>query len=65
MASLEDSPDILIIQDFSKVIRIVDPASTNWIKECMLPLPGYDAESFPFVIVSGTISTNIVNTSTG
>jgi len=31
----------------------------------MLPLPYYDAESFPFVIVSGMASTNIVNTSTG
>ena len=30
----------------------------------MLPLPGYDAESFPFVIVSGEVSTNIVNTAT-
>ena len=30
----------------------------------MLPLPQYDAESFPFVIVSGVVSLNIVNTKT-
>ena len=61
MASLWNSPDLLIIQDFSKVTRIVDPATNNMYKDCMLPLPGYDAESFPFVIVSGAESTNIVN----
>ena len=39
MTSLSTYPDLLIIQDFSKVTRIVDPASTNKHKDCMLPLP--------------------------
>ena len=39
MTSLNHSPDLLIIQDFSNVTRIVDPATTNDVKECMLQLP--------------------------
>ena len=39
MTSLDNSPDLLIIQNFNNVTRIVDPASNNVGKHSMLALP--------------------------
>ena len=57
--------DLLVIDSWQVAHRIEDPSKTN-IQKCWLaPLPGFDHESFPFVITSGAESYNIVNVKEG
>jgi len=53
--------DLLILDNWSVVQRISDPSSGNVQKCWQALLPGFNLESFPFVVVAGHETINLVN----
>ena len=56
----------LLIAHRWKIVQIVkDPIVGNIDKCWMCTLPGFDDKLFPFVVISGYMSFNILNVKTG
>ena len=53
--------DLLIAYNFKVLHRVVESDPGNTSKDQILPLPGYDPETLPFVVMSGRKSLNILN----
>lgn len=56
---------ILLIDNWQLVGNIIDPDPANWDKCWLAPLPDFNFYTFPFVILSGRISYNLLNVRTG
>ena len=55
------SRDILVVHMWQVVNSIHDPDFGNTLKLWLAPLPGFDEETFPFIIASGWQSYNLIN----
>ena len=55
------SRDLMILHDWQVVSKIIDPVYSNTLKYWIKPLPGFDEQSFPFLICSGWMTFNIIN----
>ena len=55
------SRDILVVHNWQVVNQIHDPNFGNTLKLWLAPLPGFNEETFPFVIASGWQSYNLIN----
>ena len=54
--------NLLIIKDWEKVHYIDCSANPgNVDKLCLVPMPGFDEENFPFIVSSGHESLNLIN----
>ena len=53
--------DLLIVSDWKVTQLIKDPDSGNIQKFMLMPLPGFDKDTFPFVVCSGGKSMNLIN----
>ena len=61
-----DPTDLLIVHDWEVVSGIIqEPYPGNDQKYLMAALPGFDIETFPFVVVSGRKTINLVNVKEG
>ena len=47
------------------LLRIVDPIPSNMNCRGFWPLPGFDAETYPFVIARNSTAFNLINVKTG
>ena len=56
--------DLLIVYNFEVLHRVVESDLGNNDKFQILPLPGYDPETLPLVVMSGRKSLNILNMKT-
>ena len=52
---------MLILNKFSVTNRIVDQDVGNTQKTQLIPMRGFDYETFPFVVSSGMKSINLIN----
>lgn len=57
--------DLLLVQDWKVIRRLVDSDLGNIDKYQMLPFPDFDFDSNPFIITPGLKGLNIVNLQTG
>ena len=53
-----------LVENWEKVIFIPDPISTNTMKTFAFPVPDFNEESNPFIVVLGDASLNILNVKT-
>ena len=53
--------DLLVLENWSVVKKISDASSGNVQKCWQALLPGFNLESFPFVVVAGDETINLVN----
>ena len=53
-----------VVKDWSSVKLITDPDTSNYKKTWAFPMPKFDAESFPFIVVAGLQNFSIVNVAT-
>ena len=61
-----DPTDLLIVHDWEAVKGIIEePHPGNDQKFFMTTLPGFDIDTFPFVVTSGRKSINLVNVKEG
>ena len=57
--------DLLIIEDFKRV-RVINSINLGSRKKFWIsPLPGFDINSFPFLVCSGSQAYNLINVATG
>lgn len=56
---------MFIIRDWQVAQKIDDPNESNIRKLSFNFFPGFSQESFPFLVVSGDSSFNLINTKTG
>ena len=58
-----ESASLLLLKDWGLVRVFSDPNPNNdfWRKGYMAPLPGFDADNFPFIACSGSRGINLVN----
>ena len=56
--------DLLVTHNWEVVSRIEDPNVGNIQKEWFCELPNFNEETFPFVLVTGTESFNLLNVKT-
>ena len=56
--------DLLLYENWEPVRRINEPDASN-IEKYILPMESFDYEEFPFVILTGVRSLNILNVKTG
>lgn len=59
------SQDLLIVVDWKVIYEIGDNAPGNTEKFWHIPLPGFDIETFPFLMTSGKESYNLINVKDG
>ena len=57
------SRDFLVVHNWQVVNSIHDLNFGNTLKLWLAPLPGFDEETFPFVVASGWQSYNLINVS--
>ena len=57
--------DILIVENWSQSRLIQDPDTHNQLKRWISPLPGFDVETFPFLVCAGLASFNLINIQEG
>ena len=57
--------DILIVVNWSRCQLVQDPDNHNQCKHWISPLPGFDAEAFPFLVCAGLASFNLINVKEG
>ena len=53
--------DLLIVHDWNEIHRIEDPQTGNADKFWIDKMPGFDPELFPFPVVSGSGTFNLIN----
>ena len=53
--------DLLIMIDWQVIDYIQDNQKGNLYKTWFAPLPGFDEELFPFIVVSGRESINLIS----
>ena len=51
----------MILHDWQVVNLIVEPVFGNTLKYWIEPLPGFNEDTFPFVVISGWESFNLIN----
>ena len=56
--------DMHLIHNWETVIFIPEPISTNTLKTFAFPVPDFNEESNPFIVVLGKASLNILNVKT-
>ena len=60
-----DPADMLLIHDW-KVVRIIQDQNPGNKDKCWIsPIPGFDEETLPFLVCSGSQSFNLINVKTG
>ena len=55
---------MFLVENWEKVIFIPDPISANTFKTFAFPVPDFNEESNPFIVVLGLASLNILNVKT-
>ena len=53
--------DLLIVQNWSPVKRVMRNSENNINKFCFMPLPGFNIKSYPFIICSGFEHISLIN----
>ena len=53
--------DMLIVNNWKVMFRITDSNPGNFQKCWLAPLPGFNFESFPFIVASGHETINLIN----
>ena len=61
----EDGHLLFIIHDFKVIMTIREPMSGNGSKDWIKPLPQFDLDKYPFLIVSGKETFSLINVKTG
>ena len=56
--------NMYLVLDWETVILITDPNSENTFKTFAFPVPRFDQEINPFIVVCGFASLNLVNVKT-
>ena len=56
--------DLLLTVDWQVVKRITEQSPGNGQKYWMCKMPGFDEKEFPFIVVSGRESFNLINVKT-
>ena len=55
------SRDLLVLNNWQIVYKFIEPDFGNTLKQWFGLLPGFDPESFPFIICSGWHTFNLIN----
>ena len=61
LVSLKTPPNILVLHDWEVVHEIVGDDLNNTSISWLAPLPGFDIETFPFVVCSGKKTFSLIN----
>ena len=57
--------DLLITHNWAVTRRVIETDTDNTIKNYMVPFPGFDIDSLPYVVVSGMKTMKLVNMASG
>lgn len=61
LLSLAGTPDLLMVQHLKEVRVIADHDKGNLYKYWVAPLPGFDLETFPFLVSAGAKTFSLIN----
>ena len=53
--------DLLIVEDWNPVKRVMRNSERNINKFCFTPLPGFNAKTYPFIVCSGFEHISLIN----
>ena len=61
LMSLNNTPDLLIVTDLNSVKLITDPDKGNMYKYWIAPFPGFNLDTFPFLVSAGSKTFSLIN----
>ena len=65
LISLNNTSDLLLVQDLKETRIITDPETKNYFKYWITPFPGFNLDTFPFLVTAGEKCFSLVNVREG